>query len=73
MALTFQNPADYDRIRADDRLSLVGLTGMAPGKPVECLIKHTGGTSETLRLNHTFSASQLEWFRKGSALNLFHQ
>jgi aconitate hydratase len=72
LALTFQNPADYDRIRADDRLSLVGLAEMAPGQPVECRINHSDGTSETLRLNHTFSASQLEWFRKGSALNLFH-
>jgi len=49
------------------------LAGMAPGNPVECRIKHADGTSETLRLNHTFSASQLAWFRKGSALNLFHQ
>jgi aconitate hydratase len=72
LALTFQDPADYDRIRADDRISLVGLQEMAPGQPVECRIKHVDGTSETLRLNHTFSASQLEWFRKGSALNLFH-
>ena len=72
LALTFQNPADYDRIRADDRLSLVGLAEMAPGQPVECRINHSDGTGETLRLNHTFSASQLEWFRKGSALNLFH-
>jgi aconitate hydratase len=72
LALTFQDPADYDRIRADDRLSLVGLEEMAPGQPVECRIKHADGSSETLRLNHTFSTSQLEWFRKGSALNLFH-
>ncbi|HEY1259290.1 MAG TPA: aconitate hydratase [Stellaceae bacterium] len=72
LALTFQSPADYDRIRADDRLSLVGLEEMAPGQPVECRIRHADGTTETLKLNHTFSASQLEWFRKGSALNLFH-
>ncbi len=72
LALTFQDPADYDRIRVDDRISLVGLKDMAPGKPVECRVKHADGTSETLRLNHTFSTSQLEWFRKGSALNLFH-
>jgi aconitate hydratase len=45
---------------------------MAPGKPVECVIKHADGGTETLRLLHSFSASQLEWFRKGSALNLFH-
>jgi aconitate hydratase len=72
LALTFQDPADYDRIRADDRLSLVGLARLAPGKPVDCRVKHADGTSETLRLNHSFSASQLEWFREGSALNLFH-
>jgi aconitate hydratase len=72
LALTFQNPADYDRIRADDRISLVGLAGLAPGTPVDCRIKHADGTTETLQLNHTFSTSQLEWFRKGSALNLFH-
>jgi len=72
LALTFQSPGDYDRIREDDRLSLVGLRDMAPGKPVECIVKHADGTSETLRLSHSFSASQLEWFRRGSALNLFH-
>jgi aconitate hydratase len=72
LALTFPDPTDYDRIREDDRISLVGLQAMAPGKPVECLVKHADGTTETLRLNHSFAASQLEWFRKGSALNLFH-
>ena len=72
LALTFQSPADYDRIREDDRLSLVGLNALAPGKPVECRVKHADGTTEMLKLNHTFSGPQLEWFRKGSALNLFH-
>ncbi len=72
LALTFQSPADYDRIREDDRVSLVGLQNLAPGKPVECRVKHADGTNETLKLNHSFSAAQLEWFRKGSALNLFH-
>jgi aconitate hydratase len=72
LALTFQSAGDYDRIREDDRISLLGLAGMAPGKPVECLVKHADGTTETLQLLHSFAASQLEWFRKGSALNLFH-
>jgi hypothetical protein len=72
LALTFQSPSDYDRIREDDRLSLVGLKGLAAGKPVECIVKHADGTTETLKLNHTFSGPQLDWFRKGSALNLFH-
>jgi aconitate hydratase len=72
LALTFRDPADYDRIREDDRISLVGLTNLAPGKPVECRVAHADGTADTLLLAHSFGASQLEWFRKGSALNLFH-
>jgi aconitate hydratase len=72
LALTFQKPEDYDRIREDDRLSLVGLTSLAPGKAVNCHIAHADSIIETLELNHTFSGPQLEWFRKGSALNLFH-
>jgi aconitate hydratase len=73
LALTFPNPADYDKIREDDRISLVGLKDLAPGKPVQCIIKHSDGTSETLNLNHSYGASQVEWFRLGSALNLFHK
>ena len=45
---------------------------MAPGKPGECLIAHADGSKETLKLDHTFTESQLEWFRLGSALNQFH-
>jgi aconitate hydratase len=73
LALMFQDVADYERIREDDRISLVGLASLAAGKPVQCLIKHADGSTETLQLNHSFGESQLEWFRLGSALNLFHR
>jgi aconitate hydratase len=72
LALTFQNAADYDRIHEADRISLLQLANLAPGKAVECLVKHADGTAETLWLDHSFSASQVEWFRAGSALNLLH-
>ncbi|HEU4371399.1 MAG TPA: aconitate hydratase [Methylomirabilota bacterium] len=70
LALTFRVPADYDRIREDDRLSLVGLAAIAPGLPVRCVVTHADGTTETLLLSHSFGASQLDWFRAGSALNV---
>ena len=72
LALTFRDPADYERIREDDRVSLVGLANLTAGKPVECIVRHADGTAETLKLDHSFSESQLEWFRAGSALNLLH-
>jgi aconitate hydratase len=72
LALTFSDPAHYDRLQQDDRLDLVGLKDLAPGKPVQCIVHHADGTSETLLLNHSYSESQTEWFKRGSALNLFH-
>ena len=72
LPLTFPDPADYERIREDDRVSLVDLKELAPGKPVECRLHHSDGTTETLQLNHSFGESQIEWFKAGSALNLFH-
>jgi aconitate hydratase len=54
-------------------VSLVGLQGLAAGKPVTCLLHHADGTTEELQLLHSFGTSQLEWFKLGSALNLFHQ
>ena len=73
LALTFEDPADYEKIREDDRVSLVGLADLAPGRPVECVVRHADGTEETVRLRHSYSASQLDWFRQGSALNLVRQ
>jgi hypothetical protein len=48
-AVTFRDPADYDRIREDDRISLTGLASLAPGEPMTCLIRHADGTTETWR------------------------
>jgi aconitate hydratase len=73
LALTFTDPSDYDQVREDDRISLVGLKDMAPGRPVECLLNHADGSSESLQLQHSYSESQMDWFRLGSALNLFHR
>jgi len=69
LALTFEDPKDYERIREGDRVSLVRLGELAAGKPVECVLLHADGTRERLRLAHSYSEAQLAWFRAGSALN----
>lgn len=69
LALTFADPADYDKIREDDRLSIIGLTTLTPGKPLSLVIDHADGTKETATLNHTYNQAQIAWFRAGSALN----
>ena len=70
LALAFRAAADYDRIVPGDRIDLLGLATLAPGRPVECVLHHVDGTREALALVHSYTASQLEWFRAGSALNV---
>ena len=70
LPLTFANPADYDKIREDDRVSIKGLKEFAPGKQVTLVIKHSDGSTEECKLNHTFNERQFDWFKAGSALNL---
>ena len=73
LALTFRDPADYERIREDDRISLLDMANLAPGRDVACRIAHADGTVEAIRLRHSYSTAQLDWFRKGSVLNCIIQ
>lgn len=70
LALTFSNKSDYDLIREDDRIDIVGLTNFSPGTPLQVILKHADGTTQTIVANHTYNHNQIEWFRAGSALNL---
>ena len=70
LALTFADPTTYDAIGQDDRISIVGLAELAPGRPVECVLHRADGTTLEFRCNHTMSEEHIEWFRAGSALNI---
>lgn len=70
LALTFANKADYDKIREDDRIDVVGLKDFSAGKPVTIKLNHADGTSELFSANHTYNENQIEWYKAGSALNL---
>lgn len=69
LPLTFAEPADYDKINPDDRIDLLGLTELAPGKPVRMVVHPKNGEAWETKLNHTYNLEQIEWFKHGSALN----
>jgi aconitate hydratase len=69
LALTFSNPEDYERIRENDLLDILGLDTFAPGVPLTLAVHHADGTSLSLSVSHSYSALQIEWFKAGSALN----
>jgi aconitate hydratase len=73
LPLTFADPADYGRVREDDRVDVVGLADLAPGRPVRVRLVHADGSVDEFDTNHTFSPEQIEWFRAGSALNLIRR
>jgi len=69
LPLTFNNKADYDLVRPDDKVALVGLDALAPGGQIQCVLSHSDGSSDTILLDHTFNEQQIDWFKAGSALN----
>jgi aconitate hydratase len=69
LALTFADPKDYEKIEQQDRISVTGLSSLAPGKPVQVTIHKADGTSLTLQANHSITEQQIAWFKAGSALN----
>ncbi len=43
LALTFADPKDYEKIEQQDRISVTGLSSLAPGKPVQVTIHKADG------------------------------
>ena len=70
LPLTFENPADYDKISENDKISIVGLNDFQPSKNLKCEIIHEDGTKDEINLKHSYNNFQIEWFRAGSALNV---
>ena len=70
LALTFAQESDYDLIREDDRISLVDIESIAPGKPVTIELAHADGSKDIIKAAHSYNDAQIAWFKAGSALNL---
>jgi aconitate hydratase len=70
LALTFANKDDYNKIKEDDLIDILGLMEMKPGVALTMVLHHTNGTTDRFLVNHTYNENQIEWFKAGSALNL---
>jgi aconitate hydratase len=73
LALTFADNADYDKIKEDDTFEINGLGSFAPGKQLIVVAKHANGSSDEIKVNHTYNAAQIGWFKAGAALNIIAQ
>ncbi|KAI0150642.1 aconitase family-domain-containing protein [Xylariaceae sp. FL1272] len=68
LPLTFADPADYDKIKPEDKVDLL-CTELAVGQPMTLRVHPKSGETFDIKLAHTFNEPQIEWFKNGSALN----
>ena len=73
LALTFADKADYDKIQEADTISILGLTEFAPNKPLQMVLNHADGSSDTIAVNHSYNDQQIDWFKAGGALNIIRK
>ena len=69
LALTFSDPADYDLVRQDDTVDIIGFDAMSPEKPLKVVLHHADGSTDAFHVKHTYNEQQIEWAKSGSALN----
>jgi len=70
LGLTFANKADYEKIKEDDTIDIIGLTTFAPNTPLTLVFNHADGSKDEIKANHTYNEQQIEWFKAGGALNI---
>ncbi len=73
LPLTFADAGDYEKVQEGDRISLRGLSGLAPGRNLRVVLLHEDGREDAFEVEHTLNAEQIAWFRAGSALNLLRE
>lgn len=69
LALTFIDKDDYDKVREDDRISIIGLEDFQPNKNLKVVLNHSDGTQDEFEVAHTYNEQQIGWYKAGSALN----
>ncbi|MDH3469904.1 MAG: aconitate hydratase [Acidimicrobiia bacterium] len=69
LPLTFTDSLDYDKIQERDRVSITGLSSLAPDRRLRVILKHEDGSTDDFEVAHSFADDQIGWFQAGSALN----
>ena len=60
--INFANENEYDLIKEDDAFNFIDLDAFAPKKQLTLEVLHQDGSSDQIKLNHTYNTQQIEWF-----------
>ena len=55
-------------LRPGDRISVL-CSSIEPGSPLQVVLHHSDGPSESIEVRHSYNGQQIGWLRAGSALN----
>ncbi len=69
LGLTFANPADYDLVRQDDMVDILGFENFNADSKLKIRLRHADGTEDVFDVLHGYNQQQTEWVKAGSALN----
>ena len=69
LPLTFIDPEDYDKFRADDTIAIRGLAELVPNGKITVELSHSDSSSDAFEVKHSLTEKQIEWFKAGSTLN----
>ena len=70
LAITFANPADYNKVQEDDTIDIIDLAEFAPAKQLTLVLHHADGGNDEIKVNHSYNKNQIDWYKAGSALNM---
>ena len=70
LALTFADKNDYEKIQENDTIDILGLTNFSENTPLTLVLNHADESKNEIKVNHTYNAQQIEWFKAGGALNI---
>ncbi len=70
LGLTFIDKNDYEKVKENDAIDILGLTSFAPGVPLTVVLNHADGSKDEFKVAHTYNQGQIEWFKAGAALNI---
>lgn len=73
LTLTFSDKEDYNKIKEDDKIDIVGLKELAPGRKLTIILNHSDGKKKNITVKHSYNDAQIAWFKAGSALNIIRK
>lgn len=70
LALTFADPSDWEKIKADDLVDIIGVDDLSPDSELKMVVHHADGSEEEIELVHTLTEEDIKVYYAGGRHNI---